>query len=133
LTYIHSFTVNIVQAVPYNIPQKSADLSYKDKYNVMFLVLAMKQKTTVSVLGLTLSIAVALGITPILSEITYAIAAGSIGGAGGKGDNPGAVIAIGTDDVCEKSGAGENNPHCNPAAVCDNRGAGENNPHCNRD
>ena len=99
----------------------------------MFLVLAMKQKTTLLVLGLTLTTAVALGITPILGEITYASAAGSIGGAGGKGDNLGAVIAVGTDDVCEKSGAGENNPHCNPAAVCDNLGAGENNPHCNRD
>ena len=89
----------------------------------MFLVLAMKQKTTLLVLGLTLTTVVALGITPLLSEITYASAADSLG----------AVIAVGTDDVCEKSGAGENNPHCNPAAVCDNRGAGENNPHCNRD
>jgi hypothetical protein len=99
----------------------------------MFLVLAMKQKTTLLVLGLTLTTAVALGITPLLSEITYASAADSIGGAGGKEDNLGAVIAVGTDDVCEKSGPGENNPHCNPAAVCDNPGPGENNPHCNRD
>jgi hypothetical protein len=93
----------------------------------------MKQKTTLLVFGLTLTIAVALAIAPILSKITYASAAGSIGLAGGNGDNAGAVILVGTDDVCKKSGAGENNPHCNPAAVCDNLGAGENNPHCNRD
>ena len=97
------------------------------------LLLAMKQKTTLLVLGLTLTIALALAIAPILSKITYASAGGSLGRAAGNGDNLGAVIAVGTDDVCEKSGAGEKNPHCNPAAVCDNLGAGEHNPHCNRD
>ena len=80
-----------------------------------FLLLAMKQKTTLLVLGLTLTIAVALALAPILSGITYASAAGSIGGAGANGDNSGVVIAVGTNDVCDHSGAGENNPHCNRA------------------
>jgi hypothetical protein len=123
----------------------------------MFLLLAMKQKTTLLVIGLTLAITAALAVAPIVSEMAFAISPGgaggttggvggaiSPGGAGGTtGGVGGAISSLGSGGgstgsggaggAISPGGVGGNNGvnGGGTSNACSNAGAAEHNPHCN--